>query len=481
MKGFFKSRRFRQGTMATAISVVVVALIVVVNFVATALTDRYSLTLDLTPTKLFSITDETKEYLSGLDKDGTIYLLDTEESFSSRGEYYLQSIEVLKKYALESSHISIEYVDLVANPAFAQNYPTLPLSSSSILITCGDKVRDVTPSQLYDIQSDQYTGQQSITASKAEQVLTSAVLAVTSDKAINVATITGHNEESVASLTTLLSTNNYLIGQQNILTEEIDPSYTIAIIAAPQRDYDAEELKKLDRFLKNDGQYGKTLLYMASSQQKKGDLPNLDAFLADWGIEIGDGMVLETDSTRYIPQAPYMAMVDYAEDTYSEASQAAQMYFLGAYARPMSLLFESKSSTTTTTLLQFGATAAVADETTETLEPSGPIPYLVMSRSLTYDGTTPLQSQVIACSSTALVEQQFLSNANLANSEYLLDLLANRSGKEEDIRIQSKSIGSQQLNVTAGQAVGLGVVLAVIFPLAVLIFGIVIWARRRHR
>lgn len=464
--------------MATAISVVVVALIVVINFVAGSLTNRYSLTLDLTPGKLFSITGETKQYLADLDKDVVIQVLDTEESFTGRGEYYLQAMEVLKKFALESPRITIQHVDLVSNPTFAQSYPDLQLSSSSILITSRGKTRDVTPYDLYNIESDQYGGGR-VTASKAEQVLTSAILGVTSDKTINVAVIEGHNEENISSFTNLLISNNYTVETKSILTEEIDPAFTVAIIAAPQRDYTDEELKKLDRFLKNGGKYGKTLLYLSPSEQT--EQPALAAFLADWGIEVGMGMVFETDPARFYPNEPFMALVDYGEDEFSANAQAAKMTALTAYSRPVSLLFESKSSITTSTLLQFGSTAGIAISNDNITENAGPVPHLVMARSMTYDGTTPLQSQVLVAGSSALINQQFTGNPNLANSSYLLDLLASLSGKEDSISIQSKNIGAATLSITQGQALVTGLLLAIVFPLAVLIFGIVVWARRRHR
>jgi ABC-type uncharacterized transport system involved in gliding motility auxiliary subunit len=481
MKGFFNSRQFRQGTMATAITVVVVAIVVVINFVSTALTDRFGLVLDLTPTKLLSISDETKDYIADLPSDVVIYVLNREESFISGGEYFIQANEVLKRYDSESNQISIEYKDIVADPTFVQNYPTLQLSPTSILVTSGDRVRDITPYDLYDITTDQNTGQGQITASKAEQTLTSAILAVTSDTAINVAVISGHNEGNIDAFRSLLQQNNYLVDQVSILTADIEPIYDVAIIAAPVRDYDEEELQRLDRFLRNDGQYGKSILYLASSEQTV--LPNLDAFLSDWGIAVTEGMVVETNTALHIPNAPYIALVEYADNEleYSFDVQAEGLPVIASYARPVSLLFDAQSYINTYNLLQFSATAGVITADSESVEPSGPIPYLVMGRHLSYDGTTPLMSYVVASGSSAIIDSQFLNNASFANSEYLLSLLDELTGKEEGVMIQSKAIGSEQLNINAAQAYGIGVIFTVIFPLVILIFGITIWARRRHR
>lgn len=479
MKGLFKSRKFRQGSMATAITVVVIALVVLVNVIATTLTERNGWTLDLTPNKLFSITDQTKEYLSALDKDVTIYVLDKEESYTAAGTANMQAVEVLKKYAQESEHIKLEFIDFVANPTFAQNYPALQLSSSSILITSGERARDLTPMELYDFESDPYGFQSYATASKAEQVLTSAVLGVTSEQSINVSVIAGHNEQDITSFTTLLQANNYLIGSTNLPTEEIASTYNAVIIAAPKLDFSEDELTRLDNFLKNDGKYDKTLIYMAGDQV---ELPRLSAFLADWGIEIGAGIVYETASGRYLPNMPYVAAVDYAEESFSAGAAGQGILPVVGYARPLSTVYETKNGISTSVLLQFAGTSGIIVSEEEIHEPTGqPIPFATMSQYLSYDGTTPLKSQVLVFGSTTIIDPDLLATPTYANSTYMLDTIAALCGKQDDVRIESKSLSGSTIDASGGQVLLLGFLLVIVLPLAVLISGLVIWARRRHR
>jgi hypothetical protein len=481
MKGFFNSRKFRQGSMATAITVVVVAIVVVINFVSTTLTDRFGLVLDLTPAKLLSITDETKGYIADLPSDVVIYILDREERFAETNDFFVQALEVLKRFDVESDRITLEYKDIVADPTFVQNYPTLQLSTSSILVTSGDRVRDLTPYDLLETERDQNTYQEYAVASTAEQTLTSAILAVTSDSAVNVAVISGHGEGDISAFRSLLQSNNYMVDEVDTLTSELDTLYDVAIIAGPTRDFTEGELQSFDRFLENGGTYGKTILYLANSEQSV--LPNLDTFLADWGLAATEGMVMETNAELHVPNAPFIAVLEYADEdgTFSADVKAAGLPMVTGYARPVSLLFESRSAIVTSTLLQFSASAAVATAESESLVASGPIPYLSMGRYLTYDGTTPLVSYVLMAGSPALVDPEFLSSTSFANSEYMLGLFDELTGKEEDIQIQSKALTNESLNINAAQAVGIGIILTVVLPLAILIFGITVWARRRHR
>lgn len=478
MKGLFQSQKFRQGSAATAIVAIVTAIIVVVNVLATTLTDRYNLTLDITAGKLFSITEQTETYLAELDKDVNIYVLDKEEIFMNQSEYYLQALQVLKTYDQASDHITLEYIDLAANPTFAQDYPSLQLSSNSILVASGENARALTPYDLYNIETDMY-GQGYITASVAEQTLTSTILALTSEETVSVAVISGHNEEDISTFTTLLESNNYMTGEVNLSTSEIDSAYTAAIISAPQRDFTKEELQRLDDFLENSGQYGKTLFYFAPSEQT--DTPVLDAFLADWGIQVGEGMVYETDSSRYYPQNPYIALLDYAEEIYSSSMLEQNLVALTAYARPLELVSAPSANTGTTILLEFADSAEIMVNEEDPLAADGSIPYAIQSTTVAPGGSTQDSSQVIVFGSSAFVDPSFLSSPNYANSAYMLEMMADLTGQENALTIESKELSTGTMDVTYLQALLGGVFLVIILPLIVLIFGLTVWARRRHR
>ena len=72
-----RSRRLRHGTMATVLSVCFVAAVVLVNVIVSILVERYPLTVDLTSNKVFELSQESIDYVSGLDKDINVYVLAT--------------------------------------------------------------------------------------------------------------------------------------------------------------------------------------------------------------------------------------------------------------------------------------------------------------------------------------------------------------------------------------------------------------------
>lgn len=483
---FFKRRSFRQGTVATVFTALVVVLVVIVNMVASALSNRFNLTLDLTEGNIFTLSQESKDFLATVEKDVTVYVLNDEETFVSRGSYYQQAIEVVKRYAQQQPKITVKFTDIVKDPSFAANYPDLTLNTGNILVESGTNHVVLTAYDLFNTEVDYQTYRTNITSSKAEQAFSSAILNVTSDKKIKVVVLTGHNETAVEDFTALLQTNNYEITTQNLMTEDINPDATIAIMSAPARDITEQESKKLDVFLNNDERYGKTFFYLASANQQTA-LPVLDAFLADWGVAVNPGVVFETNQNNLFQMNVFMTLTEYMEDEYSKTAKEKNLVAAMANSRPLALLFEAKSSTTTKGLLQFSATSGVRptdageDWAPEGEGASGPIPALVMAQRLKYDQMTPMTSNVLVSGSETFIDPYLLGSASIANSEYILGLLGSLAGKEDTISIQNKTIGSKQLGVTSNQVITLGVVLIVVFPLVILISGIVIWLRRRHR
>ena len=88
---------------------------------------------------------------------------------------------------------------------------------------------------------------------------------------------------------------------------------------------------------------------------------------------------------------------------------------------------------------------------------------------------------MLVSGSDTIIDPVLLGNPNVANSEFMLGLFNLLSGRDEVIFIQNRIMGAVMLPVNFAQVIGISISLAVIFPLLVLTFGIVVWLRRRHR
>ncbi|MDL2233523.1 GldG family protein, partial [Ruminococcaceae bacterium OttesenSCG-928-L11] len=463
----FKSRKFRQGSVATVITVLVVVLIVIVNMVAGALSTRYSLSLDLTSGAIFTLSQESIDFLKSVEKDVTVYVLNDEDYFMARGTYYQQAGEVIKRYAQQSPRITVKYVDIVKDPTFTSNYPDLTLNTGNILVECGTNSVVLTAYDLFNTQMDYSTYRTAIVSSKAEQALSSAILNVTSDKKVIVSVLQGHNEVDITDFTTLLQTNNYEVVTQNLMTEDINPDATIAIMCAPSRDISEEEARKLDAFLSNGERMGKTLFYLASASVQTA-MPVLDAFLEDWGIRVNSGVVFENSQSKLFQMNVFMTLADYSEDEYSKSVQAKSLPMAIPNARPLEFAYETKGATTTKSLLDFSVTAGVrpndaGDDWDYTKQgASGPILALGVAQRIKYEQLTPLTSNVLVSGTEMIVDPYLLGSTGVANGEYLLGLLNTLAEREDVISIQSKTVNYTELGVTGGQIITISVILAIV-------------------
>lgn len=77
----------------------------------------------------------------------------------------------------------------------------------------------------------------------------------------------------------MLENNSYEVKVQNVMTEDIDPEADMIVIFAPSTDYTEEAAQKVEKFLSNDGDMGKSAVYFVNVEKE--DTPNLDSLLSN--------------------------------------------------------------------------------------------------------------------------------------------------------------------------------------------------------
>lgn len=302
------NRKLRFGTTATAITVVVSALVLLINIVCGILADRFPWTLDLTADQTYSLSKESRAIAESVSKDIEIIVLAGEEYFSNPNmgsdEYdtiFRQFYLFTKEYeSLSSGKITTSYVDLEKNPTLSSSYEKqYEATSGNIVFVCGDIYRKISLSDLLQEDTDYTTYSYTVT-SLVEQKLASNIGSVCGGKTITVTFLTGHgeNENSIASLKSLYELNGYFTQTLDFTTAGSisDTAGAIAIVG-PTKDYTMDEIKRLREWLDNDGNFGRNLFVFANYA---GTCPNLYDFLAaDYGITVTSNIVMETDANNY--------------------------------------------------------------------------------------------------------------------------------------------------------------------------------------
>ena len=487
-KKFMKSRKAKHGTVAMAITALVIVMVIVLNIIIGLLVNRFpDLELDLTSNNSFALQDDTIDYVSHLNNDVTVYILMEKDKFEGQGTYFVQAQKMLNKMASKSDgKIKIKYVDLTSNPSFTSNYPNVDWQSSSanniVLVESGKqyKVLTLTDCFEYDEQTYNYYGTYSFTGTKIEQAVVTAILNVTTDDKVVVDMIKGNNEQDYSSLKSLLENNAYQVNEVSLATGDFDKDAKVAIMYAPSVDLDEKIVEKLSTWLSNDGKYGRSLIYVPTADI--GEMPNLDDFLKEWGMSIDRGYVFETDETALVnASSPYAFTVSYG-DYYKDNLKNSKIPVVVSESHAVNITDENTAHALLKTTDKAGVLPIDADKSWNYKDAiTGNGENVAAEGVMTNEDKK--SSRVVVFGSYVMFSDTIMQYNSFNNSAYFMNVINTIADKEDvGITIESKSIDNTELGITdvATQNTML-VVFVIVIPIAILVAGFVFWLRRRNR
>ena len=471
----------RLNLLLAVLIVIAIAIVVLINVLASALSDHYPLSADLTANAAYDLGEDSRAVLDSLTDDVELYVLSSKGSFTGN-PYLVQMQTLLEKYPKYSPHITLEFIDYLSDPTFAEQYPELDLSAGDVLVKGPEAVKQLPLTNMFTYTYDA-DGNLQMSGSRAEEAVTSAIVSSVTSDPVYVGILTGNAvSEDRGTLESILAANNFEVSEVDMVTGNLD-GYEVLILLAPAQDLSEDVLSAFDDFLYNNGEYGKTLLYAASAGQP--DLENVNVFLREWGIEVGDGAVFETDENYAYGYQPYYPFADYTDETFRDFLKDSSKKVLLPVSKPLSRVFEYKDNKTVTTLLSFSPSSGVRPSdagnnfSVDQATVRGPIPGTVMS-TLSASGADDL-SNVIVCASADAFSQSVLSNTSIANAEYWTMMLNRITERDDAVSIEAKSLAGNALAITTGAARTWSILLCIVIPVLVLAAGIVIYLRRRYQ
>jgi ABC-type uncharacterized transport system involved in gliding motility auxiliary subunit len=258
---FFGSRGGRLGTNSAVLVLSALVILGGVNFVVY----RHSKRWDLTPEKLYTLSDETKKVLGGLKQDVHVIRFDKASGADSLGE-------TMAEYRKISSHVSYQLVDPQERPDLARQYGVRRLGE--VVMSSGARTEHLKESD--------------------EQSLTSGILKVTQERQKSVCFVTGHGERSLSSgdgegysgVQKALERENYTIKPLNLVeAKEVPVECDVVVVAGPKAGYFPDETETLKKYLDAGG---KVLILV-----DPGTDPKLDSLLSEWNVALGNDLALD--------------------------------------------------------------------------------------------------------------------------------------------------------------------------------------------
>ncbi len=254
----FSRRSTRYGLNSIAMSVLALAIVIIINVIAT----EHDFKKDVTKNKLHTLSEQSVKVVKGL-KDEVILkafvMPNSEPAFQS----------LFDKYSYHSKLLKVEFVDPDKDPTAIKRYAVK--SAGTIVLesqTRSARVEGLNPED-----------------SKVEEKLTNALIQVAKGEKKKIYFISGHGErlgsgtgpESYSELKDIMEGGRYRV-EELVLYEkgEVPTDAEILISAGPKSDFIDTELRALETYLKAGG---KLLLLMEPDSSA-----TLKPFLAKFGV-----------------------------------------------------------------------------------------------------------------------------------------------------------------------------------------------------
>ena len=299
-------KSFRSTTFALLMAALVLAIAIPLNLLAS----RLNIVWDMTPSNMYELTDTTKNYLKGLDKQVDFYFLTDMDVLSTDTEC-MALYHSLQEYA---SYDKINFVDFEpdSDPELVkklQEAGGFKLTSGDIVLCCEDRYKRVPANTMY---KDSYTtnddGKRIRDAAffTGENFITGAIDAVVTGRDTVIYFVTGHGEKTIEADYTKLRENlnnrNYAAEPLDIsMNEAIPDNAAILIFAAPQKDITNDELRKLNTYLDQGG----NVCFWMSPNEDNIRYKNIESVLENFGLAMDYDIVAETEKSLHIDGDPY--------------------------------------------------------------------------------------------------------------------------------------------------------------------------------
>lgn len=468
-----KTRQTKYSAYVTVYVLVILAVLGVANFLA----NRYDKSYDSTSNKQFSLSDQTVKAVKGLKKDVKVtYFGETTE--------FPQARDLLGRYASLSPDLKVDYVDPVKKPQLARAAGVRQLGT--IVVDSGERKEDAK-----SLTEEEITGALIRAVKGGER--TACFLSGSGEHALDDTQGTGFS-----TLKDGLEHNNYktsvvnlvqpsapltpgaapVIGQVQQPKLEIPKYCTVLVSGGPKLAYSPAETDAIKTYVENGG----SALLMLDTPVRIGpqegtENPEVVKMLGDWGVTMNNDLALDTSGVGQIfGVGPEVVMV-----TSYEQQPIVRDFKDGvptAIPLTRTMKVANAGKVTVEKLLSTGENSISVSSVNGPIDPKkgikGP---LVLAATGTYNtGKTGSSGRFVVFGSSQWAVNNFLGSRSIANRDLALNTFNWLSADEDLISIRPKETEDRRLNNNAPRAAGW---VAIMLPITVVIWGMLVWWRRR--
>ena len=299
---FSRGRRWKIGLDVAARTVLVGAVVVMVNYLGAQFFQRFYLS---SHTRI-QLSSRTASVLHSLTNRVAVTLY-----YDRKDDFYPDIVALLKQYRAMNPKISFQTVDPVLDPGEAERVKEkYGLSSTEdknlVIVDAGDKhFKIANGDRLIQYAATGMSKDKklefSAVAFRGEEVLTSALLALESAKPFKAYFLQGHGEPSLTvsgpsgylKFASVLRENYVDVQPLRLLgNSEVPADCNLLIIAGPTGSLSDLELQKIAAYLAQGGRLFVLFNYLSLKQPT-----GLEPILQRWGVNVGMSIVQDMENT----------------------------------------------------------------------------------------------------------------------------------------------------------------------------------------
>ncbi|HWP84425.1 MAG TPA: Gldg family protein [Terriglobia bacterium] len=456
------SRQAKYGLNATLYSLAGLAIVVIVNLIVLRAPTRlgeYSTNWqwDLTSSKRYSLSPQTVQILSKLDRDVQLLYFDRQNNFGAVRD-------LLELFPAQSHRVSVKYLDPDRDRAEATRYNVKEYGK--VVVVAGEK-------------SEQAKGVR-------EEDIINTIIRVLKEGTKKIYFLTGHGEREMDNTDRLgyseakkaLEEGNYQVHSLSLLQEkpEVPADCKVLVIAGPQKDLLDPELEAIKQYMMMGGR----VLFLLSPNTP----PKIVKLLAEYGADVSNSLVVDVSGIgRLFGTDELMPLGLQYEDhpitkdmantatlfPYSAAVRTSTDYKPGA---DFQLIAKTAPNSWATTDL---SSREVSYQEGRDLK--GPV--ALAGAGVFHDPGAPMaiETRYVVSGSADLISNAILGFNG--NRDLFLNMVNWLSSDEDLIAVRPKDPEARPVDMTPGQLRMVFYLTFVVVPLAVVISGLGVWWKRR--
>ncbi|MBE5941445.1 MAG: hypothetical protein E7264_02770 [Lachnospiraceae bacterium] len=429
---------------------------------------------DFTAEKLLTLSEQTIDLVEGIQKDTTVYYIGKESTANATYR------ELLNKYDAMNDKLHIEYKDVSTDLEFQMTYMSdlNYINEASMLVLCGERY-------IYLDSADYITSKMINSYSNAsileiESQLTKAIYYVNQDESTLLTTVTGHSEKALNSeFSNLLSLSGFemksvdLPSQVGSLHNAFRDDCEVVMIYAPQTDYNKEEIKLLEDYLKDGGNLFVVLDPLTD------ELENLYSFLKKYGLDVQSGVVIERQTGMYTENVMYYLLPELMDCEFTKNIMNENLSIHAMTSKGILPKGTGNGYQCVDLLMTSGKSFSKINDY-ENIDTDGE-----------YDVGGPFS--VASCAQSETEGSLFLLTSDVffhaeadaasvgANRRFFLEVMNGLVDNDSTIWIEGKQVGNQVALYPHRSKKLMKVFLVVVIPFVIIVFGvIVIWLRVKN-